>query len=89
MRDWFTGLQRVGKRVVSIVASVVNITTIASLMKSKNSLDRASVLINRLGLVPSTVLRRIFNKGSIGIQQRFNNHKKYEKGSKIKGLQRF
>ena len=44
MRDWFTGLQRVGKRVVSIVASVVNITTSASLMKSEKVLDRASVL---------------------------------------------
>lgn len=59
MRDWFTGLQRVGKRVVSIVASVVNITTIASLMKSEKVLDRASVLINRLGLVPSTVLKGV------------------------------
>lgn len=58
-------------------------------MKSEKVLDRASVLINRLGLVPSTVLKGIFNKGSIGLQQRFNNHKKYEKGSKIKGLQRF
>ena len=35
----------------------MNITTIASLMKSEKVLDRASVLINRLGLVPSTVLR--------------------------------